>query len=629
MNARSVLKRAMLVSAMLLLTAPPANTAVSLRFEPTEAAAGDEVVARTQGDGALIAGRGERFPVYLVGLVRERIGFLRVDQDGNGTLRFEVPKGLPDDTYEVEVVCRPCAPTSAGRSELTAGEFTVVEGPGPPFPAPPPVVWVILVLVAVVLVVSKVGPVVQRRRSPKPLASVELRSNFDELALGGLVRSPTLGEGDLGWGSCIRGVYLPRPRLNLHTLIAGATGSGKSTSVDRIEFEVARTLAPQIIHFDCKGRRDGAERFMALMLGAKYSDMDIRVAPLEPYDGWRGDGRAYLNRLLAIQDFADTQPYYTAATKDLLQQVLADGNRLPRLSGELIERLTREHAGIDPKVASGAVARYRGFFHSLDGLLDGSWAFDDVEACYIELPGLGRREDAVAFGRYLLEDFMHYIAERKDPEREVLLVLDDFSAISSGHEAVNLIERAREFNVGVILTTQSYAGLGPGADRIIDACNGALIVHRMSNPEPFIERAGTVWRQTTAVTQPAHQPGVISSIVFKTPVPESPRHTTRQEEFARIDPNEARSLPAGDAFVIADGRAQRIFVAEVHELHELVSDLHDNIEPDNPYVGGMTLVELGRDVLRLRKETYADVHTSQPVEGGPPPPLSDDPDLDF
>lgn len=581
------------------------------------------------GKGAATAGRGESFPVFLVGLVRERIGSLKVDEAGNGTLRFEVPGGIPDGDYEVELHCPPCAPTSAGREDVPVGEFTILEPPGPPFRTPPPLLWVILGLAAFVLVISKLAPLLQRLRSPKTIPTVVLSSNFDELSLGALMRSPTLGTGDLGWGSPSRGVYLPRPRLNLHLLIAGATGSDKSTSVDRIEFEAARTLAPQVIHFDCKGRRNGAERFMALMLGAKYSDMDIRVAPLEPYDGWRGDERAHLNRLLAVQDFSDAQPYWTALTKDLLQQTVADGPMPPRLSGEFLERLTSKREGIEPQVMTGAVGRYRGFFRSLGGLLDGSWAFDDVEACYIELPGMARREDAVGFGRYLLEDFMHYIAERKDPDREVLLVLDDFSAISSGQEAVNLVERAREFNVGVILTTQSYASLGPGADRIVDACNGALIVHRMSNPEPFISRAGTVWRNTTAVTQPAHQPGVISAVLFDQKI-ETPRHTTRADEFPRIDPNEARSLPPGHAFVIADGRAQRVAVAEVHDLHQLVGDLYPEIA-DDPRVSGLTLLEMGRQVLELRKKAFGDVHSSQPPEDTPPPaaPPADDEGLDF
>lgn len=436
------------------------------------------------------------------------------------------------------------------------------------------------------------------------------------LPLGDLVHSPTIGRGDLGWASPKGAAILPSNRLNLHVLVAGATGSGKTTTVERIEFEAARVYAPQIIHFDCKGRRDGAARFLALLFALGYEQHQIRIAPVEPYDGWRGDARAHLNRLLAVQDFSENQPYYTAGTKDLLQQVIADGPVLPRLSGELVARLERERKSIDPKVSSGALARYRGFFSSLDGVLDGSWAFDDVDACYIALPGMARREDAIAYGRYLLEDFMHYIAERKDPERDVLLVLDDFSAISTGDEAVNLVERAREFGVGVVITSQSHAGLGRGAGRIVDACNGALIVHRMSDPEPFAARAGTVWRNVTSVTEPASQPGWISAILFHQK-PEMPRHTTRPQEFPRIDPNEARCLPPGEAFVIAEGRAQRMRVDELDFMQTT------GVIPELP---DLSVLDIGRTDLRKRRDAARDF---QPPPSSPVSDATSDSDLDF
>lgn len=227
--------------------------------------------------------------------------------------------------------------------------------------------------------------------------------------------------------------------------------------------------------------------------------------------------------------------------------------------------LERPRKDIDPKVFAGALARYRGFFHGMGGLLDGWWGFDDVDACYIELPGLERREDAIAFGRYLLEDFMHYIAARKPPEREVVLVLDDFSAISQGDEAVNLLERSREFNCSVILATQSYASLGPEPQRILDSCNGALILHKSANPERFTERAGTVWRQVESHTVPPKQ-GWLDVLFPPRGGIAKPTITLRPQEFPRIDANEVRALARGEAFVIAEGKAQRIRVAPLPDL---------------------------------------------------------------
>lgn len=377
------------------------------------------------------------------------------------------------------------------------------------------------------------------------------------LPAGGLALSPTLGWGDLGWGSPRTGFLIPREAIGHHIVIAGGTGSGKTNSAELIEYTAAESYRPQIIHFDCKGSRSGMARFLALMAAADYDPFRVHLFPIEPYDGWRGGSdpkRALLGRLLQIQDWGE--PFYAAGTKDLLQSVLF-GSEAPASSGELIARLEAIPTNGNAKLVDGARARYRGFYKGLGGALDGRWAFEDCDACYIQLEGFGLPSEAVSLGRFLVEDLTHYLADRKHDDRPVLLVLDEFSAISSGADAANLIERAREFGAGVILTTQSYAGLGAGAERVLDAARGGLIVHSLANPEPFTARAGTVTRQTVSVTEPANEPGWISAILFHQQL-EMPRHTTRLQEFARIDPNEVRQLPRGEAFVICGGRAQRV-----------------------------------------------------------------------
>ena len=377
----------------------------------------------------------------------------------------------------------------------------------------------------------------------------------DAIPAGAVTQSPSSAWGDLGWGSKRIGFVLPRDALGHHIVMAGGTGSGKTNSAEVLEYGAATTYRPQIIHFDCKGSRDGMARFLATMQRAGYEQ--VRLFPVEAYDGWRGGSdpqRALLGRLVQVQDWSES--FYAAGTKDLLQRVLS--GRVPSTSSEFVaqlERLTATNGNV--KLIAGAQARYRGFFNGLKGSLDGEWAVEDCDACYIQLEGFGLPSEAVALGRYLLEDLTHYLAERKPSEREVLLVLEEFSAISQGADAANLIERAREFGCGVILTTQSYAGLGAGAERVLDAARGALIVHSLANPEPFTQRAGTVMRAMTSLTQPMRSTGFISGVVFGQKV-DMPRTTTRLREFPRIDPNEVRQLARGEAFVVSGGRAQRV-----------------------------------------------------------------------
>ena len=461
-----------------------------------------------------------------------------------------------------------------------------------------------MTLAVLLFLVVKAWSTFRGRRSP---ATVQGEPSGG-LPAGALMSSPSLGWGDLGWGSHRHDFFVPEEALGHHLVIAGGTGSGKTNSAEVLEYAAATTYRPQIIHFDCKGSRDGMARFVALMAAAGITPERVRLFPAEAYDGWRGGSdpeRAILGRLVQVQDWSES--FYAAGTKDLLQQVLFDTTP-PLSSTDFLARLEAVPAGANTKLSEGALARYRGFFRSLKGALDGSWAFEDCDACYIQLEGFGLPSEAIALGRFLLEDLAHYLADRKADRRPVLVVLDEFSAISTGADAANIIERAREFGAGVILTTQSYAGLGRSAERVLDAARGGLIIHSLANPEPFTSRAGTVWRQVEAITEAAHQPGVVSSILFSSKPPETTRKTTREQEFARIDPNEVRQLPRGEAFVISGGRAQRVTFNRV-ELWD------DNLD-------------LARREIE-RRRSGAPATSSGNGHAPPSPVVEDDPDLDF
>jgi hypothetical protein len=482
--------------------------------------------------------------------------------------------------------------------------------PGAPFPefpidVPTFAVMIFGLAVVVFLVAKLLGWWRGRRATPDAIEGQPASG----LPAGALMNSPSLGWGDLHWGSPSLGFLVPQLAVGHHIIIGGGTGSGKSNSAEVLEHAAATTYRPQIIHFDCKGSRDGMARFVALMAAAGIAPERVRLFPAEPYDGWRGGSdpeRALFGRLVQVQDWSES--FYEAATKDLLQRVLFDVAP-PSGSAEFLTRLEKVPPGANAKLTEGALTRYRGFFRSLKGSLDGSWAFEDCDACYIQLEGFGLPSEAVTIGRFLLEDLTHYLADRKTDKRPVLVVLDEFSAISTGADAANMVERAREFGAGVILTTQSYAGLGRNAERVLDAARGALIIHSVANPEPFTSRAGTVWRPVQAITEPTHQPGVISSILFNTKPPETPRKTTREQEFPRIDPNEVRQLPRGEAFVISGGRAQRVSFNRIELWNENI--------------------ELARsEIDRRRRGAPA---TSSGNGHAPPPATAtdDDPDLDF
>jgi hypothetical protein len=126
-----------LVLVFVALSAPPAQAALYMEFDPPRARPGTVVTGRTVGDGALAIGTGRALPVVLDPFhTKERIpiGHVIVDERGNGILKFTVPD-TPGGKYTVLMSCMPCAPYSAGRTEVPIGDFRVV---GPPPPPPPP-----------------------------------------------------------------------------------------------------------------------------------------------------------------------------------------------------------------------------------------------------------------------------------------------------------------------------------------------------------------------------------------------------------------------------------------------------------------------------------------------------------
>lgn len=348
----------------------------------------------------------------------------------------------------------------------------------------------------------------------------------------------------------IRGsqVFYPATVLGRHLVVVGGTGSGKTETLLRLAYGAAADLGWQVLYVDAKGDPANVERFVEAMHSAGVDR--VRVFPEGAYDGWRGDPIALLNRLMAIEDFSE--PYYRSVTKLLLAEAVKHPIGPPRSATDLIDRLQARGPG---KEAQGAVARYRSFFEVLEGKLDGSWAFEDTDAAYLLLDGLALKEEAAGLGRFLIEDFAHYVARRKPADRRVLLIVDEFSALSMDADAANLFERVRSLGASVIVSSQSYAGLGAGADRILDAAAG-LICHQSADPERLAARAGT-------------RPSIERTIQVSTEDGPTGLGSLRLQDAFRVHPDKVRQLDVGECFVIAQGRAARVSVTPLRLNDEI------------------------------------------------------------
>ncbi|MGH2764938.1 MAG: TraM recognition domain-containing protein [Actinomycetota bacterium] len=433
-----------------------------------------------------------------------------------------------------------------------------------------------------------------RERTSRNLARVAAaRARRAPDTTGGALVLGAPASGDLsGWlrRDCLgrRWLTYPPGALGRHCVLVGESGSGKTETELRIAYGAAKAYGWRVFFVDAKGDPATQERFAGLMLSAGVPAEGIRLFPQQPYNGWRagGDPIALLNRLLAIEDF--TEPYYRSQAKLLLDLAVTAPAGVPRKSADLLSRLGKDGLlaayrgfseagdaeGLEPRAAATTYGRYRAFFRALGGKRDGSWAFEDARAAYFRIDGLALKDHAESLGRFLLEDFAHFVSRRKEPSDRVLLIIDEFSTFARAADAANLFERVRSYGAGIVAASQSVAGLGEDAEaaRILDAAH-AVILHRTADPERIANRAGTRRELEVGFQTDSTGPTGLG--------------TARMQDVFRVPPQEVRTLQTGECFVIAGGRAAQVSVARApdpssasHQAAELFRRCNDSESQD-------------------------------------------------
>jgi hypothetical protein len=389
--------------------------------------------------------------------------------------------------------------------------------------------------------------------------------------------------GDLLWGR--KGLFtFPLAVLRHHAVCLGASGSGKTETLNRCAYGAYKIYRQQVIFLDAKGESkraeeregDNAARFVATMRAA--GARSIRVFPATYYNGWQGTPAELQNRLLAVIDFSESQYYGDVAANAVYLALHAPTT--PRSSDHFLANLRPERLKSiyedDPRIYERVLRldkhllaqvrmRYEVFFNAMHGQLDGDLAYEEADAVYLRVRGFTLRQEAPRLGRFLVYDFMHYMAERRHPGVNTLFIIDEFNALRMREETSVLFEQVRSFGGCIIIAAQGYAGLGPReyADRILDATN-TYILHSCSDPFQVSKRAGKRFRLETSWTEQDDED-----------------HSTRRHIRPRWDwkvpENAVMQQQEGQAFWINRGRAQQAQIVRVPIASQQIADAWEEI----------------------------------------------------
>src|ERR1019366_6586145 len=378
--------------------------------------------------------------------------------------------------------------------------------------------------------------------------------------------------------------------LRLHTFLPGATGSGKTTTLERIA-DGAMANGYGLVIIDCKGGSLGAT---ARKLASLHSVPFIPIISDDPdtvgYNPTTGSPSDVANKLIGSFTFGETGEIYKQVGMHVIPLIVKgliatgvpvtlvtiadslDANGL-RILAKKVDDLVpdSEDANSDPNrevlrtladqlrnfVGDADVAGKNGVSglkYRLGALVQGSFGplfavakeldwdavFAKPTVAYVSFPVAAASEDVELLGRVIIQDLKQACGRRlragSDSLASTLIAIDEFAALKDAKQIIDLLLQARQAKLPLVLSTQLLPQDPELRSAVLQA--GLLIAHRLqaADAEEIAAQFGT--RSTWKVT---HQ------IDWETA--ETAKGTIRDVDEYVVHPNTLRQLPQGTAAV--------------------------------------------------------------------------------
>ena len=358
--------------------------------------------------------------------------------------------------------------------------------------------------------------------------SLPLLSRDGHVVAGATIRAVGAGAGQHGAGQhgAGRTASIPYERLRSHQVVIGSTGTGKTTLLLRLwagfmsaglrryaagPDQVNGAQRPLLVVLDCKG--GASSRKVADRTRRVLRDAGARSTAIWPDEASLSLWTLPPNRLVTtlldlIEHGTGGAAFYTDVMEALVSLAVCAPCGPPANSADFLARLDADwlaavygaHGDADAvaTIRSGKRAfedvklRFRALWRRLGAGLDGGSSFADADAWYCVLEGTAEASVAEAQAR-ALTDLLAFHALRG--EDEILLCVDEFSAVSRRLPIWRLYERARSLGLAVQVSAQSWEGLAGSEDerqRVAATAEGGIWLLRTPRPAPVVELAGTL-----------------------------------------------------------------------------------------------------------------------------------------
>ncbi|HEX9355583.1 MAG TPA: hypothetical protein VF933_17420, partial [Streptosporangiaceae bacterium] len=354
-----------------------------------------------------------------------------------------------------------------------------------------------------------------------------------------------LRDGSVVAGATIRTVrqparplaVIPYPRLRSHQVVLGTTGTGKTTLLLRLwagfmtrgmqVHAAGRGPRPLLVVLDCKGGADSrriADRARRVLRAAGAAstaiwpdEASLSLWALPP-------GQLVSTLADMVESGTGGAAYYADVLEEIVRLAVEAPCGPPSSTADFLARLDANwlalaYAGTPDDRSAGLLRssaghisdvalRYRALLRRLGTGLDGPGGFGDADAWYCILEGTAEIAVAEAQARALVDLLAWFAAGRAaggspggaaaaspgpGARRDILLAVDEFSAVSRRLPIWQLYERARSLGLAVQVSAQSWPGLAADDDeryRVATTADGGIWLLRTPHPEPVAALAG-------------------------------------------------------------------------------------------------------------------------------------------